>query len=220
MCGRTTLITKKEIIEKRFGVEIDFDWVPRYNIAPSQFVPIITNESPDKITLAYWGLLPPWATDDKPAHAMINARADGISKKPFFRHAFKKNRCLIIADGFYEWEKKGKAKLPYRICLHSGEPFAFAGLWEPVKDDKGRMVPSFAIVTTEANEVVGKIHNRMPVILPPEKEKEWMDISRSPEEAESLLKPYPNDETNIYPVSPNVNKAIYNQPDAVTPVSK
>lgn len=218
MCGRITIISSKEIIEMRFNVAFPFPWFPNYNASPSQMLPIITNEKANMITLGQWGLLPPWAKGKKEVKPMINARSEGIEDKPFFRNAFKKNRCLVVADGYYEWLRADKQKIPYRICLNSSEPFAMAGLWETITDNKGESIPSFTIITTEANKLTSKIHHRMPVILKPEVETQWLDNTQSAEKAKSLLIPYPDEEIKLYPVTSKVNSAAYHEANAISQV--
>lgn len=206
MCGRFSIVTPLEELAERFNAEppkIDFE--PRYNGAPSQDMLVITSETPKQMSLFHWGLVPSWAKDPKIGNRMINARAETLSEKPSFRHAFKSNRCLVLADGFFEWDKKGKVKTPYYIYLKGHKPFAFAGLCEHWKDDKGKELNSFTIVTTNANKLVGKIHDRMPVILEEDKEKEWLNPDAKIEDIKMLLKPFPARAMEDYPISTLVN---------------
>lgn len=216
MCGRYTIAhSHKEIIE-RFKIEKEFlEWQPRYNIAPSQMVPVIieerTNESDASIRTLQackWGLLPSWAKDPKKIRPMINARAETIAEKPAFRSAFKKRRCLIPADGFYEWtEIKGK-KTPVRIKLNEGNLFAFAGLYEDWTSPDGEVIRTCTIVTVCANEKISKLHERMPAILRPNLEQEWLSTSGD-EKAKLLLLlgPYDNESIDYYKVSKMVNSS-------------
>ena len=166
-----------------------------------------------------WGLIPFWAKDPKIGARMINARAETVAEKPAFRNALKKRRCLVLADGYYEWQKTPVGKRPYRIVLRSGEPFAMAGLWEKWKDHQGNVVPSCTIITTEANDSLAPIHNRMPVILPRDKEEQWLDLDI--EDAAVLthmLAPSPDDALGAYEVSTLVNYAGNDGPEVIARV--
>jgi putative SOS response-associated peptidase YedK len=156
MCGRFSLVSVGQALKERFGLDDVPELKPRYNIAPSQETAIITNEEPGKVTLAKWGLVPNWAKEDM-AHKMINARAESLAEKPAYRDSFKHRRCLVLADGFYEWKKVGNNKIPYRITTDG--IFSMAGLWE--RKDK----ITFTIITTEPNDFMKDIHNRMPLVL-------------------------------------------------------
>ena len=150
---------------------------------------------------------------------LINARAETVATKPTFRQAFRSKRCLVLADGFYEWKRSGKVRVPYRIALKSGEPFAFAGIWSMVHDLSGQPYTTFAILTTEANDLVAEIHNRMPVILHARDEAHWLDQRFSLDAAQELLMPFPADLLTVYEVSTKVNSPAYNTPDVLQPVS-
>jgi putative SOS response-associated peptidase YedK len=218
MCGRYTIYTNKEALEARFHAALQGDLSPSYNAAPSQDLPVIVNEAPDEIRVTSWGFIPEWAEGKAGIKAVINARAESIATKPFFRDAFKKKRCLVLSDGFYEWQKGRGKKTPFRIALKTEEPFAFAGLWRAVHDESGKVQHTFAIITTEANELVAHIHTRMPVILHAEDEAEWLDPGLSNEDAESLLVPYPAEMLQMYEVSTRVNSPTYNTEGAIQPV--
>ena len=165
---------------------------PSWNVAPSQdvlavrFNPEAAERSLDAL---HWGLIPNWAKDPKIGYRTINARSETVDKTPAFRQAFRKRRCLVCADGFYEWQRTGKGKVPYRIALKTGEPFAFAGIWSMGQDGQRRPWSSFAIVTTEANRLVAQIHNRMPVILSPEDEATWLNPEATPAQAQACRYP-------------------------------
>jgi putative SOS response-associated peptidase YedK len=166
LCGRYTLFTKAETLEERFHAIVPREvYEATYNAAPSQEQLTIFNDNPHEIALASWGFVPAWADRRDDVKAVINARAESVATKSFFRDAFKSKRCLVLANGFYEWKKTGGKKLPYRIALTTEEPFAFAGIWSTVHDKDGAPHPTFAIITTEANDLVAHIHPRMPVIL-------------------------------------------------------
>ena len=204
MCGRYYLKTPPAQLAAQFGLDkIDIPGEPRENIAPTEIVPVVLNEAPTVLQTVKWGLIPFWSKDGKEGGRLINARADGIDEKPIFRAAFKKRRCLVLADGFYEWKKVDGKKIPYRISLKSGGPIAFAGLWEVWKPPTGGdKIKSCTIITTDANALIRDLHDRMPVILPYGSESEWLDIDENPSLALSLLRPYPEDELIVEEFDP------------------
>jgi putative SOS response-associated peptidase YedK len=175
MCGRFILTVSAKDVADLFGLAEVPALEPRYNVAPTQPVAAVRADADGRRSLATlrWGLIAPWAKDAK--HAAINARAETAADKPTFRHAFRKRRCLIPADAFYEWQKVGRHKQPYLFKLRDGEPFAFAGIWEAWNGPDGEALESCAILTTEANELVRSVHERMPVILDPRHYAEWLD---------------------------------------------
>lgn len=205
MCGRFTLTKDKEEIAERFEIHIDPAMFSKtYNAAPSQTLPIITNTAPEQASFHKWGLIPHWAKDEKIGNKLINARGETLTEKPSFRDAAEKRRCLVITDGFYEWQRSGGEKQPYRITLADESLFTFAGLWESWSAPNGRDVRTFTIITTEPNGLMKPIHKRMPVMLTPENERVW--ISDEPlEKVLYLLKSYDEKEMNAYPVSSRVN---------------
>jgi putative SOS response-associated peptidase YedK len=210
MCGRYRLSRRKQIIEEHFdSVSLEEDWSPRYNVAPTQPVPVIRqnpNEPRRELSLMRWGLIPSWAKDMSGAATMINARSETAATKPTFRDPLTSRRCLIPADGFYEWQKTGKAKQPYCFEVNDGELFAFAGLWDRWKDPSGQWVKSCSILTTTANAVTSTVHDRMPVILDRDNYDLWLDPGMMNVEAVSdLLKPYDARTMRSYPVSTRVN---------------
>ncbi len=171
-----------------------------------------------KLEMLRWGLIPSWADDPEIGNRMINARAETVAEKPSYRRAFKRSRCLILADGFYEWQRTDSGKQPFHIRMQDGSPFAFAGLWESW--DKGDGLRSCTIITTEANDLVGEVHNRMPVILHAEDYEMWLDPDFDEREPlTSLLKPYPAETMEAYPVSRRVNKPSNNEPGVVEPAA-
>ena len=169
--------------------------------------------------MSAWGFMPEWADGRADVKPLINARAETVATKPTFRQAFRSKRCLVLADGFYEWKRTGKGKVPHWIGLKSGAPFAFAGIWSTVHDPSGHPYTTFAILTTETNALVAQIHNRMPVILHVGDEATWLDQRCSPEETQALLAPFPAELLTLYEVSPRVNSPTYNTPDALHPVA-
>jgi putative SOS response-associated peptidase YedK len=219
VCGRFSLTVSEEILRQYFPFKLPKKVLPRYNIAPSQEVLAVVSDD-GKMTgkMLKWGLVPYWANDPKIGFKMINARAETVDEKASFKHAFKKRRCLILADGFYEWKKEGDKKIPYRFTLKNKQPFAFAGLWEKW-DKHGGPMYTCTIITTKANELVEAIHDRMPVILPKEWEKVWLDPAiEDAEYLKSLLRPYPSEEMKMYEVSTIVNSPKNDVPDCIKPV--
>ena len=218
MCGRYSLATDIEGLSRRFDFKAaGLTFRERFNIAPTQQVLTITNDGSDnQAQLMKWGLIPFWAKDPKIGNRMINARAETVAENRVFRQSFQRRRCLVVADGFYEWRKEGKGKVPMRIILNSGEPFGFAGLWETWKSPDGGNVQSCTIITTTPNEVMEPIHNRMPVILPRESEGLWLDSENADSERlKSLLVPYRADMMEAYEVPTLVNSPKNEIPDVL-----
>jgi putative SOS response-associated peptidase YedK len=212
------MATQTEALEERFRAQVSPEVAaPTYNAAPSQAQLTILNDHPQAIVRATWGFVPEWADGRPDVKPLINARAETVATKPFFRDAFTRKRCLILADGFYEWKRAGKSKLPYRIALKTEEPFAFAGIWSAVHDAQGEIQPTFAILTTEANALVAQIHTRMPVILREQDEAAWLNPTLSLDEAQALLVPLPAELLRAYEVSSKVNAATSNSPDLLQP---
>jgi putative SOS response-associated peptidase YedK len=204
MCGRFTLVTDPEKLMSRFQLqEIPLDLKPRYNIAPGQPIPVILADGGRRrIGQLRWGLVPSWAQDEKIGYKMINARAKTLQEKPAFRRLFERKRCIIPADGFYEWKQMDRGKQPMRITMRDGEPFAFAGLFDTWTSPNGQKLHTCTIITTQPNEVVADIHNRMQVILRQEDEVLWLERERfDPELLRSLLVPYEAGQMRAYPVS-------------------
>jgi len=223
MCGRFTLTVDPA------DLKAAFNWVnfgkaelsPRYNIAPTQPIPVITNTGTNKLDFFTWGLVPFWAKDPSIGSRMINARAETLAEKPSFRNAFKRRRCLILADGFYEWQKipNEKVKLPTYIHLKDRKPFAFAGLWEEWNSPDGSQILSATIITTEPNELIKPIHNRMPVILPDATYEQWlMPGEVSSQELSNLLHPFAANLMETYPVSRMVNNPRNDQAACIRPM--
>ena len=235
MCGRYTLFAPAADLEARFGA--DFGGVdPSYNCAPGQSLPVITDEAPDRATRMEWGLTPSWADE---SFGLINARAETVREKRSFADAFERRRCLVPADGFYEWVDEGGAeKTPYRVAFGDDRPFAMAGLyerWEPPEPETTQTglgafggggdaepesddgpVETFTVVTTEPNEVVADLHHRMAVILEPNEEETW--LRGDPDAAADLLDPYPATDLTAHPVSTRVNSPAVDAPELIEPV--
>jgi putative SOS response-associated peptidase YedK len=210
MCGRYRLSRRKQLIEEYFDTAAwEEDWQPRYNIAPTQPVPVIRQHPKEpvrQISLMRWGLIPHWAKEPSIATSTINAKSETAAAKPAFRDPLKFRRCLIPADGFYEWKRTVKAKQPFSFEIEDGELFAFAGLWAGWKDASGNWIKTCSILTTTPNALTATVHDRMPVILDPESYDLWVDPGMQNVAAISeLLKPYDASQMQLYPVSSRVN---------------
>ena len=220
MCGRYTLRTPVDTLAERFEIDdTPSSTAASYNVAPTQGVAtVLVEDGKSKLEMLHWGLIPSWADDPSIGNKMINARAETVAEKPSFRKAFRNHRCLVLTDGFYEWQKTGNGKQPYYIRMEDGSPFAFAGLWESWQN--GREIRSATIITTEANDVVAPIHNRMPVILHPEDYDLWLDPDFDEKEPlTTLLKPYPAEMMEAHPVSRRVNSPSNNEPSIIESVA-
>jgi putative SOS response-associated peptidase YedK len=220
MCGRYSLSKSKIQLEERFQAEMLGDFKPRYNIAPTQLLPVITSESPKGFSFFYWGITPDFGKNKPVSPKFINAKAETIHEKISFKNSFQKRRCLVPADGFYEWKKLGKkTKIPYRFTLANEETFAFAGIWEEYENELGESNHTFLILTTEPNSLVSEVHDRMPLILKKEEEKKWLDKYSSQEELMNMLVPYPADEMISFTVSPLVNSISNDSPSLIRKTS-
>ena len=223
MCGRYRLSRRKQIIEEHFdSVSGEEDWSPRYNVAPTQPVPVIRQHPKEprrELSLVRWGLIPWWAKDSSGAARMINARSETAATLPAFRDALKVRRCIVPADGFYEWKRAGKARHPYCFEVNDGELFAFAGLWERWKDPAGKRLETCSILTTTPNTVTSAVHDRMPVILSPDSYDLWLDPAFADVTAISeLLKPYDARAMRCFPVSARVNHVANDDVECCVPV--
>jgi len=222
MCGRYTLVTDPEAVRKRFQLEeLPIPLQPRYNIAPSQMVPaIISRQGQRKIGMLRWGLIPSWARDEKIRNKLINARAETLTEKPSFQNLIARKRCLIPADGFYEWKQLEKGKQPMRIQLKDRGLFAFAGLYDTWSKPDGQKVHTCTIITTQPNQVVSDIHDRMPVILRPQDEDTWLDPAHEDMRfLQSLLVPYDAEMMRAYPVSSMVGNPRHDSPACVEEIT-
>jgi putative SOS response-associated peptidase YedK len=219
MCGRFTLKSGPQAIQTQFNLsKIPSDLKPRYNIAPTQPVAVVMNEADERqLKELRWGLIPFFAKDPSIGSRLINARAETVAEKPAFRNAFKQRRCLIVADGFYEWRQEAKRKIPYYIHMDSDEPFAFAGLWERWTPEGESPLLTCTILTTEANPLMRPIHDRMPVILPRDAREVWLDPDADPDRLHVLLRPYEGEDMEAYTVSTRVNSPRYDGPECVEP---
>lgn len=220
MCGRFTLTQSAEAIAAAFDLDEVPQFVPGYNIAPTQPVPVIRASAaqPRQFDYLYWGLIPSWAKDITIGSRLINARVETVTEKPSFRTAFKRRRCLIVADGFYEWQRQGTQKQPYYFHLNDHQIFGFAGLWEHWHSPEGDEIQSCTILTRAANSVVKPIHDRMPIMLTPDLSDVWLDPGR--ETAAQLLPLLDSDLEELmqsYPVSLHVNNPSYDSPACIEP---
>ncbi len=221
MCGRFSLGASATILAQQFNLADLSAWSPRYNIAPTQEVLAVVRRhdaSERQARLLRWGLIPMWAEGPAVGSRMINARAETVATKPAFRRAFRERRCLVLADGFYEWQRRDGRKQPYYIRLHDGRSFAFAGLWERWVRPDGQPLDSCTIITTVANDFIRPLHVRMPVMLSPAEYDVWLDPShQKAEPLQPLLRPYPPEEMEAYPVSTQVNNPANDTPDCIEP---
>ncbi len=248
MCGRYTLFLEQAALEQRFDASFPAgnSWAPRYNMAPGQDLPVITDADPDRFDRLEWGLVPHWADDD--SGGAINARVETVAEKPSFARAYAADdearavdgtrtagRCLVPANGFYEWVETDRGSQPYRVAFEDDRAFAMAGLWErwepddsttqtgldafgggssDAEDDPNGPLETFTVLTTEPNDLVGELHHRMAVILDPDQEREWLTAP----DPSGLLEPYPGDDFEAYPVSTAVNSPATDDPSLVAPL--
>lgn len=207
-------------MEARFGAVLSEPLPPRYNAAPSQALPVILNTSPERISRLRWGLSPLWKMNSKRRDGIINVRMETLRDKATFQADLLERRCLVLADGFYEWQAVGKGpKIPYCFTLRDGSPFAFAGIWEVSQRKDGSTVPTFAIITTEANELMAPIHHRMPVILTPDTERRWLFPALERAELLAALQPVGASDLRAYKVSRLVNRAAVDSPEVIQAVA-
>lgn len=220
MCGRYTQTASPEDLMFRFGFSMqEVVLKPRYNLAPGQLAPVVVNEEAKTLVMMQWGLVPSWAKEPSIGYKMINARAETLAEKTSFKRLLPSRRCLILADGFYEWAKLNKGKAPMRFFLKGGEPFAFAGLWDRWKKPDGNELRTYTIITTQANELLRPIHDRMPVILTRENEAKWLDPEwKDSKKLGELLKPYEASEMESCYVSPMVNSPKNDLAQCIQPV--
>jgi len=219
MCGRYTQTQAGPILLSRFRLEeTALDLKPRYNIAPGQEAAVVVREETTALATMRWGLVPSWAQDPAIGNRMINARAETITEKPSFKRLIERRRCLVLADGFYEWRKEERGKVPMRFVLKSREPFALAGLWDRWRNPDGAELRTFTIITTVANELMRPIHDRMPVILARDAEEPWLDAGSGNTAAIlSSLKPYASGSMEAYDVTTLVNSPKNDRPECVAP---
>lgn len=220
MCGRFTTTIDQEELEKYFKISrTEGEYAPLYNAAPTQKIPVVREIGSRVLVFYRWGLVPSWAKDESVGYKLINARAETLQEKPSFRRLYKRRRCLIPVDGFFEWKKEGKTKKPMRIIMKDRSPFALAGLWDSWHAPDRDPLLTCTIITTTANALVGSIHQRMPVIISTQDYGLWLDPSLEETDLlQPLLKPYPHDLMDMYPVSPLINSPQNNTPEVILPV--
>lgn len=222
MCARYTRSFPPNVFAQLVRAATALELPPAYNVCPSNDV-LVARTAADggrELALLHWGLVPHWSQGPDPKYAMINARADSVATKPSYRDAFKRQRCLIAADGFYEWRPMGKLKQPYYFRLRGGQPFAFAGVWDRWERDGQAPIESVAIITCAANALVAGVHDRMPVIIPPKHYDLWLERNiRGGAALESLLKPYPDTLMEMHPVSRAVNSPTNDSAQLIEPLA-
>ena len=218
MCGRFAFYSPHEAVIRLFGLAAAPEIEPRWNIAPTQFIATVREPGgPREVAMLYWGLVPSWAKEKSIGARMINARSETLGEKPSFRNAFRRRRCLILADGYYEWQRSGAVKQPYFISFEGGQPFGMAGLWERWRDPAtGKPLESCCIVTTSPAPTVAHVHDRMPVIVPPDAYAEWLDPkNEATDRLARLLEPCGRPDLQAHPVSRRVNDARNQGPELV-----
>jgi len=222
MCGRFEIHSAIELIAKIFGIhEWDIEYLPSYNIAPSQDILLVVNDGKRRLVKSRWGFVPSWSKELSAGYKMINARAESVADKPSFRQAFQNQRCLVVADGFYEWKKEGTTKRPFYIRLKSGKPLGFAGLYNVWKSPEGEQICTSTIITTDANELLQPLHDRMPVITPLNAYDIWLDPTIHDKALlQAVLKPYASDALDTYEVTPKVNSPKNNSPENIQRIER
>lgn len=223
MCGRFTLTANPETLQQAFPqYTVPQQMSPHFNIAPTQPIPVVANTGENRVDFFVWGLIPFWAKDPAIGNRMINARAETLAEKPSYKAPYRRRRCLVLTDGFFEWVvvPGEKAKQPHYITLKDRQPFAFAGLWENWQSPDGSEIKSATIITTEPNTMMAKLHNRMPVILHPDDYDRWLDPAEcAPQTLDDLLVPFPSEHMQHYPVSRMVNSPVNDLPEVVLPLA-
>ena len=219
MCGRYTLVQAEQVAERFQAAEAQLPLLPRYNVAPSQLMPVVVRNSPNRLVEMQWGLVPAWSKEPRTSFSTINARAETLATSAVFRGPFKSRRCLVPASGFYEWQKLEKGKQPFCIRLRGGDLFAFAGLYDIWRDREGNELYSYTIITTAPNELVAPIHNRMPAILRREDEDAWLSKDSDAARLMGMLEAYPADAMEAYPVSRAVNSPAHDGAELMQPAA-
>ena len=218
MCGRFSFAVEDALIWERFGVRVRTAiYKARYHCAPTKQLAVVSSSNPGELSFYRWGLIPFWAKDQSIGNRLINAKSETVTEKASFRNAFRNRRCLVPSDGFFEW-RRGTVKTPYRIHMKNNEPFAMAGIWDKWTAADGEIIYSFSILTTVPNALMQQIHERMPVILRREDEGKWLE-NTAEKELQDLLKPYPAEEMEAYPISTLVNSPKNDRPEIFIPAS-
>jgi putative SOS response-associated peptidase YedK len=225
MCGRSSLTKSEKELEARFKATFyaedleKYNPLPNYNVAPTQIMPVITNKDPQHFLPLRWGLLPFWAKNIRIGSQMINARIESVLEKSAFKYAMEKRRCLVPMDGYYEWKKNGRKKVPYRIITTDQEIFSVAGLWETWKSPEGELIQSYTLLTQPPSESIADIHDRMPAILRKDQEAHWLAMDISPAEALSIIAPYPPEGLRAYQISDRIGKVTENDASLILEVN-
>ena len=218
MCGRYTLSMPIVLVAEELGLDRpEFEVEPRYNIAPTQRLPVFAQDQPNRLQIMRWGLIPSWAKDPSVGGKMINARAETLADKPAFRQALQQRRCLIPADGFYEWQATGLGKIPQHIHLVGRHLITFGGLWDEWRDGEDRALRSFTVITTAPNALMATIHDRMPLIITPENRAQWLDSATPMTDLQALMSPLPDGMLSADPVGDLVNSPRNEGPDLLQP---
>ena len=218
MCGRYSISVSASSLAERFKIDVPEAYRPRYNASPTQILPVITNENPDGVSFFYWGLIPKWAKNKAISTKLYNTKTETLLEKASSSKSLQLRRCLIPADGFFDWKNVSKKrKVPYRFVVQKPEIFAFAGLWEEYEDEEEGMVYTFSIITTGANRITSEMNSSMPAILSQANEKKWLDNSLSAEEWMNMLQPFPNDQMSSFTVSSLINNPENDRPEILKP---
>lgn len=226
MCGRSSLSKTEKEIEKRFNAtfyseELErYNPLPNFNVAPTHLHPVITSDHPEKINLFKWGLIPRWSKNEKAGYKMINARIESVTEKNSFKKPIESQRCIVPFDGFYEWKREGKEKIPYYITTTNTDIFSVAGMWEKWRSSTGEDIYSFTILTQGPNELMENIHDRMPAILLPDQESTWLDMSLSASQVLEIISPYPSEFMKAIEVDKKVGNVRNNDPSLIVEVKK
>lgn len=222
MCGRFVIELSAELLAEVFGLATVPEIRPSYNVAPTQIVPVVREVSDHRsLVQLKWGLVPPWAKDPGIGSQMINARSETVAQKPSFRHAIKYHRCIVPVSGWYEWQHVERAKIPYYFHLKDGRPLGLAGIWEEWRAPDGTLLDTFSILTTAANEIVAPVHDRMPVVVPPDAYSIWLSKHHTdPAQLEPLYPPVPISGLEVYPVSDYVNSPRNNSPECIRRINR
>jgi putative SOS response-associated peptidase YedK len=217
MCGRYSLSKSINQIEERFKVDLPMHFKSRYNVAPTQMMPILCNDLPNRIGYSKWGMIPQWAISEASGVNLINIRLDNLLSKTTFKLHLQSQRCLVPADGYFEWKKENKQKVPYRFTLPNDTLFSFAGIWDEWISESGETIRSYGIITKEANEEISIIHDRMPVVLMPNVEKDWIEPKLSENDAKQILKHQTIDHLMYFKCHRNVNSVLHDSPECIMP---
>jgi len=218
MCGRYSIGPEIESLVEKLKVALPPDFTPHYNAAPSQHLPVVSNIQRSAVSRFQWGITPFWAKD-KSGQRLINARSETVHEKSTFKRSFQKHRCLVLADGYYEWKKTPKGKEPYRIVLTNESPFVFAGIWQSSDEGSGSQIPEYSIITTQAPASIKDIHDRMPVILNEAAWEFWLGDTEDYEGLQDVLRPLDDEQLQAYPVSKRVNNAQNDDAELINPLS-